>query len=179
VAAEHEGAHVLDRDPELHRDEGAHARRVEDASHAEHAMLREARGPEGHLAHRVERVRDHDQHAVRRVLDDVLGALLDDLVVGVEQVVAAHAGFAGDAGGDHDDVRAGGVLVVVGADHARIGPLDRARLHHVEPLALRHALDDVDERHVGELAVGDPLSEGRAHVAAADDRNLSIHEISR
>ena len=41
---------------------------------------------------------------------------LHDLVVGVEQVVAAHARLARDAGGDHDDVGVGGVLVVVGAE---------------------------------------------------------------
>jgi hypothetical protein len=112
------------------------------------------------------------------VPDDVLGALLDDLGVGVQEIVAAHPRLARDAGGDDDDVRARRVLVVVRPDHSRVGALDRPGLHHVEALALRHALDYVDERHVRELAVGDPLRQRRAHVAAADDRYFSIHEIS-
>ena len=37
----------------------------------------------------------------------------DDLLVRRDEVVAAHAGRARDAGGDHDDVGAGGLLVAV------------------------------------------------------------------
>ena len=175
VAAQHEGVGVLDRDAQLHRDEGAHAGAVEDARHPEDAVLGQAGDPVGHLAHRVERVRDHHQDRVRRVLEGVLGAVLDDLVVRVEQVVAAHPGLARDAGGDHHDVGAGGVLVVVRADHAGIGALDRRRLHDVEALALRHAFDDVDEHDVGQLAIRKALREGGSDVSSADDRDFAIH----
>ena len=41
VAAEHERVDVLDRHAQLHRDEGAHARRVEHAGHADDALARE------------------------------------------------------------------------------------------------------------------------------------------
>ena len=61
MAAEHERVDVLDRDVELHRDERPHARRVEHAGHADHALTREAAQPVDGLAHRVERIGDrHD-----------------------------------------------------------------------------------------------------------------------
>jgi hypothetical protein len=109
------------------------------------------------------------------VLEDLLRALLHDVVVRLQQVVAAHAGLARDAGRDHDHVGARGVGVVVGADHARVGALDRRRLHDVEALALGHALDDVDQDDVGQLAVGDTLGQRRPHVAAAHHRHFSVH----
>ena len=67
-----------------------------------------------------------------RVLHHLLGHLLHDLVVHVQQVVAAHAGLARHARRDDDDVRVRALGVVAGAHHARIGSVDRARLEDVE-----------------------------------------------
>ncbi len=156
-------------------DEGAHARAVEDAGHAEDAVLGQARDLVGHLAHGVERVADHDQDRVRRLRERLLRALLDDLVVGVQEVVAAHPRLAGDAGGDHHHVGARGVLVVVRADHPGVGALDGGGLHDVEALALGNPLEDVDEDDVGQLPVGQALGEGRAHVARSHHRDFPVH----
>ena len=38
----------------------------------------------------------------------------DHVVVGLQQIVAAHARLARETGGDHDDVAIGGVAVVAG-----------------------------------------------------------------
>jgi hypothetical protein len=67
-----------------------------------------------------------------------------DAGVRVEQVLAAHARLARDAGRDDHDVRAGRVVVAVRAAHAGVPALDRRRLPLVEALALRHAFHDVD-----------------------------------
>ena len=48
--------------------------------------------------------------------DRLLGDRADDLLVRRHEVVAAHPGLARHAGGDHDDVGAGGRLVAVRAD---------------------------------------------------------------
>ena len=98
-----------------------------------------------------------------------------DLEVGVEQVVAAHAGLAGDAGGDDDDVGVGGVGVVVGAGDVAVALLDGHGLEEVEPLALRHAFDDVDEDDVGEFLGRDPVSGGCTDVAGAYDCDFLTH----
>ena len=50
------------------RDERAHARGVQHAGHADHAILGEAADFEGGLHHGVERIGHHDQDRVRRML---------------------------------------------------------------------------------------------------------------
>ena len=70
-------------------------------------------------------------------------------MVGVQQVIAAHAGLAWNSGGDDNDVGVGGIGVVVRAEDVGVALLDGHRFEQVEGFALRHAFDDVDEDHVG------------------------------
>ena len=102
---------------------------------------------------------------------------LHDFVVGVEQVVAAHAGLARNSGGDDDDVGVGGVGVVVGAEDGGIALLDGHGLEQVETLALGDAFHDVDEDDVGEFLRCDPMSGGGAHVSGTYYRYFISHEV--
>ena len=172
VAAEDEGVGVLDRHAELLGDERPEAGGVEDAGHAQDALAREARGLQRHVAHRVERVGDDDQDRIGRVRRRLLDDGPDDPGVLGQQVVAAHARLAREPGGDDDDVGAGGVGVVVRAGDPGVVADDRGGLGEVEALALRQALDDVDEDDVGEAGLGDALRGRRADVAGADDGDL-------
>jgi hypothetical protein len=99
-------------------------------------------------------------------------------VIRVEQVVAAHAGLARDAGGDHDDVGIRGVFVIVGAADIGVALLDGHGLEQIESLALGHAFDDVDEHDVGEFLGGDPVSGRCAHVAGTYDGDFLAHGMS-
>jgi len=65
VAAEHHRGDVLRRGAGLPCDEGAEARGVEDAGHAEHALAGPAGNVLRHVAHGVERVRDHHEGRIR------------------------------------------------------------------------------------------------------------------
>src|SRR6185503_19591058 len=171
VAAEHHGGHVLDRGAGLPGDEGREAGRVEDAGHAEDALLGTAGRALGHVTHRVERVRDDDQDRVRRGRDHLLGDLADDLLVRGHEVVAAHPGRAWQSGSDHDYLRARGLLVAVRADDVGLVAEHRAHLVDVERLALRQALLDVDEHDVPVVPQRQHLRTGRADVPGADDRH--------
>ena len=82
-------------------------------------------------------------------LHDLADYVVHDLVVGIQKVIAAHAGLAWNSGGDDDDVGVGRVGVVVRADDVGIALLDRHGLEQVETLSLRDAFDDVDEDDVG------------------------------
>src|SRR5690349_61596 len=115
VAAEHERLHVTHGDVELLGDEGAEAGSVEHTRLAHDALPGEAADLQGELGHGVEGVGDADQDGVGRALDDLLRDLSDDALVGADEVVAAHAGLAGDAGGDDDDIGVFGLVVGVGA----------------------------------------------------------------
>src|SRR6185437_14777254 len=169
VAAEDERGHVLHADFQFFGNEGAEARGVEHAGHADYALALELTDLERRLRHRVERIGDHDQDAVGRVRDHFADHVLHDLVVSVEQIVAAHARLPRNAGGDDHDVRVGGIGVIVGAENVRVPLFDRHRFQEIEAFALGHAFDDVDENNVRELFRGDPVRGRRSNIARAYD----------
>ena len=177
VAAEHHRVHVAHRHAELHRDETAEPGAVEHAGHAHDLVFRETQFDPGQIGHHVERVADHDDGGVGRVFLDVFADAADDAGVGFQQVIAAHARFAGDAAGDDNQIaaRAGGG--VVGAGDLRVKSFEAGRLHHVERLALGHAFDDVDHHDIGELFFCDPLCGCRTDKPRAKYCDFPIHEI--
>src|SRR6185437_3537669 len=111
------------------------------------------------------RIRHDNDDAIRRVLYDFADHVAHDLVVGVEQIVAAHPRLARDSGSDDYDVGIRSVGVVVGAGDMRIALFDGHGFEQVESFALRHAFDDVNEDDVGEFLGGDPVRGGRAYVS--------------
>ena len=146
---------VFYADAEFQRKERAVAGRVEDAGLADDVAGLEAGDLLGALDHRVERVRDDDHDRVLAGAFHVLADVGHDLGVGREQIVAAHAGLAGDAGGDDDDVAADGVVVVSRAGDVAVEADDRRRLQQVERFAFGHVagLGDVEEDDVAELGL--------------------------
>ena len=130
------------------------------------------------VAHRVERVRDDDQDRVGARGDDLLGDGPDDLLVRRDEVVAAHPRLARQPGRDHDDLRAGRLLVAVRAGDVRLVAEHRRGLVDVEGLALRKAFLDVDEHDVRVVATRDLLRAGRADVAGSDDSDLPSHPLA-
>ncbi len=110
-----------------------------------------------------------------RVLDDLAHHVLHDLVVGVEQVVAAHAGLARNSRGDHNDVGVRGVGVIIGADDVAVALLNRHCLQQVECLALRNAFHDVDENDIGQFLRGDPMGRGCPHISSSNNRYFLAH----
>ncbi len=103
----------------------------------------------------------------------------DDRLVRLDEVVAAHAGLARQAGCDHDDVRAGGLRVArrLDADHVRLVPEHRPGLVDVERLAGGEVRLHVDEHDVGVVPPGDFLRARGADVPGTDDGDLlsSVH----
>jgi hypothetical protein len=172
VAAEHEGGHVLDGDLELVGKEVPEARRIEHARHADDAVVRQAGEFPQCPDHRVERVGDADYEAVGRMRLDALADRLHHLQVDADEVVAAHAGLAGDAGGDDADVGAGDVGIIVGAGQLDIIALDRAGLGEIERLALRDSFRHVDHDDVAHFADGGEVGQGSADHAGADQRDF-------
>ena len=122
--------------------------------------------------HRVERVGDADDEGVRRVGGDALADRFHDLEVDAEQVVAAHARFARDAGGDDADVGAGDVGVIVGAFEDSVELVDRRALGDVERLALRRAFGDVEEDDVAEFLERGEMGQRAPDLSGADERDL-------
>src|SRR5208337_5562052 len=115
VATKDEGGHVLHAHFQFVGDEGAEAGGIEHPRHADDALARKSAELVGRLGHGVQRIRNDNQDAIRRVLHHLADYGLHDAVVRVDKIVAAHSGIAWNAGGDDDDVRNRGVFVIVGA----------------------------------------------------------------
>ena len=101
---EHKGVDVFHRHLELHCNKCAEPGGVQHAGHSNNALPWKPADAIRSLDHRVQRIAHDDDDGVWRVLHDLLGHALDDVVVRAQQVVAAHAGLAGNTGGYHDDV---------------------------------------------------------------------------
>ena len=97
---------------------------------------------------------------------------LHHLQVDAQQVVAAHAGLARHAGGDDDDVGARYRLVRARAGEFCVEPFDRAGLGEVERLALRHAVDDVEQHDIAELLHRRQMGQRAADLTGADQGDL-------
>ena len=151
MAAENEGGDVLDGDLEFFGEEEAEAGRVEHAGHADDHVLRQAGELLQRPDHRVERVGDADDEGVRRILLDAGADLFHDLEVDAEQVVAAHAGLAGNTGSDDADVGTFDRSVVAGTRQRGIEAFDRRGLGDIEALALRDTVGNVEEDDVAQL----------------------------
>jgi hypothetical protein len=178
VAAQHEGSNVFDADLEFLRDKGAEAGAIEHTGHADDAVAREAAELKGGLCHGVQRVGDYDENRIGRVFDDVTDHILHNFVVGVQQVVAAHARFARNTGRNHDDIGVRGIRIVIGAYNEGVASFDRHRLEQVQSLALRDAFDDIDQNHIGQLCGCNPMSRSGPHVASAYDSYFLAHAAS-
>jgi hypothetical protein len=118
--------------------------------------------------HRVERVGDADHEGIGTVGADAFADRLHHLEIDAEQVVAAHARLARNASGDDHHVRARDVGIVVRAGDAGVEALDRAALRKIERLALRHALDHVEQHDIAEALQGGEVGQRAADIAGAD-----------
>ena len=138
------------------------------AGHADDPLM----GKPGEFAqrpdHRVQGIGDADDEAVRRVRLDALADRLHDLQIDAEQVVAAHAGLAGDAGGDDANVRVGDVGIVAGALELDVIALDGPGLRQVQRLAFGNALGDVEQDDVAHLADRGEVGQRAADHAGAN-----------
>ena len=90
MAAQDKALHILHRHVQLPGDKGAEARRVQHARLAEHAVFRERADAIGQVDHRVERVADQQQDALRRVAHHLLDHGQDNTGILVHQVIARH-----------------------------------------------------------------------------------------
>ena len=156
------------------RDETAEAGRVEHAGHAHDALLGKAGLRADEVGHDVERIADDDDDGLGRVFLHVVGHAADDLGVLEQEIVAAHAGLARQAAGDDDDIGTGVIGGIVGAFDVAVEAFEAGRLHHVERLALRHALDDVVQDDVAQFLFRQTLGRGGPDKTGSD--NCDFHK---
>ena len=103
------------------------------------------------------------------MLLDVFGDGFDDAGVDRQQIVAAHARFAGNACGDDHHIRAFEVGIIIGAFEGRIDLFDGAGLRDIERLALGQAFGDVEQNDIPEFFQCGEVGERPADHPGADE----------
>ena len=172
MAAEHERRDILDRNLEFFRQEMPEARRIEHARHADHHVVRQPRKLTQRPDHRIERIGDANHERARRIGLDALAHCLHHLQVDTKQIVAAHPRLAGYPGRHDDYIGASYIGVIIGALQVHIEPFNGAALRQVERLALRHAVDDVEQHDIAERLGRGEVRQRAADVSSADQRNF-------
>ncbi|MDF9866084.1 hypothetical protein M2437_005066 [Methylorubrum pseudosasae] len=95
------------------------------------------------------------------------------LEVDADEIVTAHAGLARHARGHDHHVRPGDRGIVAGARILGIEAVDGSGFGDVERLALRHAVDDVEQHHVTEFLEAGEMGQRAADLSGADERDLA------
>src|SRR5208337_3007135 len=113
-----------------------------------------------------------DDEGVGRVRLEAGGDGFHHLEIDAEQVVTAHAGLPRHAGGDDDDIGAGNGRVVARPAEFGVEALDRAGFGKIERLALRDAVNDVEEDNVAEFLKRRQVRQGPADLPGSDQSNL-------
>ena len=177
MAAKNKGVDVFHRHTEFQRQEVTEAGRVQNAGHADNFVMGQAGEFAQRPDHGVQRVGDADHKRVGCVGFDALANGFHHFQVDAQQIVAAHAGFAGHTCGDDADISAGDVGIIIGAGHCGVKTFRRAGFGNVERLALRNAVCDVEHDDVTQLFESCEVGECATDLTCADKGNLgSSHD---
>ena len=149
--------------------ESAVACRVQYAGHTHNAVGRQFGSQVCAVGHHVQRVGYDDDLCIGRVFYYLLGNGFYDSSIDADQVVTAHARFAGHARGDHYDVRTFGFGVVVGRTRQTgVESADGGCLPNVERFALGNTFFDVQQDDlIDEIAAGQYIGACSTYVSCS------------
>ena len=147
--------------------------RVENSRHSDHVRGRESGLFLHEVHHRVERIGDNDNERAWGVLFDTSSDLLDDVGVGLHEIITAHAGLTRKSRGHYTDVSARDIGDIVRSGYLEVETEYRREVREVECLSLRHPINHVKENYVTKVALSAQQSEGSTDLASADKRYLS------
>ena len=126
-----------------------------------------------HVGHRIEGVGHNNDNGTRRDSLYIFAYQADDFRIGKEEVIPAHPGCSGDAGGDDDQVAPRQSIRIAGPHNAGVKPFHGGRLGQVEALALRSALFYVEQHHLlPQFLFCNVLGTGSPYVPGTDYANL-------
>ena len=125
MTTQDKGGDVFHGNLELFRQEILKACGIQNARHADHPAVGQAAGVAQDLDHGVQGIGDTDHKCTRRILLDAGTDLFHHGSVDTNQVIAAHARLAGDAGGHNYDVGATDRRIGLSARHPAVKTFDR------------------------------------------------------
>ena len=79
--------------------------------------------------------------------------------INLNEILACHAGLTGNTGSDNYNIRPSGIFIPISAYNAVRKAQNGGGLQDVKSFALRQALNDVQNDHIGKVLLGKTLSE--------------------
>ena len=167
--AQQKGLDVQRGAADLIGQESAVTGRIQHAGHTHYAVGRELGGQECAVCHHVQGIGNDDDLGIGGVFYHLFGHRFYDTGVDADQIVAAHARFAGHAGGDHHYVRTFGLGIVVGrTGQTGVESADRGGLPDVEGFSFGNAFLDVqDDDFIDKVAAGQYIGARSAYVSCS------------
>ena len=133
------------------------------------AVLRDTGGAVENIGQHIHRIGHNDKNGIGRMGHDLLGDILDNAGVGLDQVQPGLTGLSRNTGGDDDNVGPLGVSIVAAADNS--GAAVSGALVDVQRLAVGLVLFHINQDNL----TGDPhnhsvIGNCRADTAGANNR---------
>ena len=151
MAAQNKCSHVFHRDVKFFRQEMAKTRAVQNACHAAHPFMRQARKFAQGPNHRVQWVGDTDHKSVGRMIADAFANRFHDLEVDPQKIIAAHARLTRNTCGHNAYISARNISVIIRALKLGIEFFRRPRFGDIKSFALRGALGDIKKDNVAQF----------------------------
>src|SRR5262249_35701359 len=103
---------------------------------------------------------------------------LDNLEIDAEEIVAAHSGFARNAGRHDDNIGACYGFIIIASGERHIKTFDRSRFGKIERLALRCSFGNIVEHDVAELIERREVSQSAADLTCTNQSDfVARHEL--
>ena len=169
MAAQHKGRYIAHRDIEFLGQKITKARRVQHAGHAHHFVFRQAGKFLQRPDHGIKRIGNTNDKGLGRVFFDALADLPHDFQINLDQVVAAHAGFARHTGGNDDNVGTANGGIGFRAFQRGVKAANGRAFSQIECLALRYAVDNIENDNVAKFLQAGEMCQRAADLSATNE----------
>ena len=104
------------------------------------------------------------------MIANTVANLLHHIGIDPDQIITAHAGLAGHAGCDNNDIAVCQRCIVICARQHRVKPLDGAGLRNIQRLALRYALGNIEHGDIAQFLETRQKRQRPADIASTNER---------
>ena len=172
MPAQNKCGYVFDRHVKFISEEVTEASAVQNASHADDFVMRQARkfaqGPD----HRVQRIGDADHKRIGAIGFDAFANGLHHFEVDADEVIAAHPRLARNTGGNDHNIAACDIGVIIGALKVAVKAINGGSLRQIERLTSGHSLGDIEQDNIAHLFHRSEVSQSAADHASANEGNF-------
>ena len=140
---------------------------IQNSSGAKNTVFRNAGNFGEHIGQNIHRIRHDDVDGIRCVFYDFRGNIFQDVYICLGKFQSGLTGLSGNTGGNDDDLRACGILVIAGADDGR--GAEGSTLINIQCFTHGFFFVHINEHHfAGNALYHNVVCDGRAYTTGTD-----------